>query len=167
MAPPVDRIYTLARATLDAVIDRWDGGAEPLPERQYVSNGIVIWDSCEQVAVEVETTFGIDGNVANEIIDGSGVPVWSLRAVGLVVWIIRCVHDIDVVGENVIIPTAAEMEADAQILLADPTAIVNAIVAAQKAGDLPCQSVAFERGQMQGPEGGYAGWAVRVRIALI
>lgn len=168
MPPTVDRIYELARQTLDAVVDRWDVSATALPAKQYVSNGVVIWDSCEQVAVEVERTFGIDGNVATEVIGGDGVPLSAMRAVGVVVWVIRCVHDIDAEGENIIIPTAAEMEADAEVLLADPTAVTNAIVAAYKAGELGvCQGVALEGGQSQGPEGGYAGWAVRLRLALI
>lgn len=166
MAPEVSRLYDLARTVLDSVIDRWDGDAEPLPEKQYVSNGLVIWDSCEQLAVEVERTYGIDGNVANEVIDGSGVPAMAMRAVTCVVWVIRCVTDMDAEGETIIIPTAEEIEADAMRLLADPTAVVNALVAAQKNAELPCQSVAFEAAESQGPEGGYAGWAVRVRLAL-
>jgi hypothetical protein len=168
MPPAVGRIYELARQTLDAVIDHWDVDAEPLPAKRYVSNGIVIWDQCDQLAVEVERTFGIDGNVADEQIDGSGVPIAAMRAVGVVVWVIRCVHDIDTEGENIVIPAADEMESDAMMLLADPTSITNAVVAAYKAGELGvCQGVALEGAQSQGPEGGYAGWAVRLRLALI
>lgn len=165
MAPPVDKIYNLARASLDAIVGRWDSDAEPLPDKQYVSNGLVIWDECEQLAVEVERTNGTLGDLSQPIIDQT--PLTAMRFVTLAVWLIRCVHDLQVEGENVTLPSADEMEADAQILLADPTAILNALVAARKAGDLgACGGLAFDEWTAQGPDGGLAGGVLRVRLAL-
>lgn len=168
MAPPVDKIYTLARASLDAIVDRWDVEAAPLPAKQYVSNGLVIWDECEQLAVEVERTNGSQGDVATATIDQSfASPGFAMRTVSLAIWLIRCVADIETVGTDVVLPTAEQMEADAQVLLADPTSMLNALVAASKAGDLAsCNGVAFDEWTAQGPDGGLGGGVLRVRLAL-
>lgn len=170
MAPPVDKLYTLARACLDAIVDRWDPDAEPLPGKQYVSNGIVIWDECEQLAVEVEGTSGSAGDVAAvvSIEQQFAAPGFAMRAASVAIWLIRCVHDIKASGAgDVLLPSADEMEADAQILLADPTAMMNALVAAAKAGELAtCNGVAFDTWTAQGPDGGLGGGVLRVRLAL-
>jgi hypothetical protein len=168
MAASVTRIYDLLRGTLDAVINYWPAAASPLPDRRYVANGTVFWDACEQVAIEPISTFGDQGDLSATLIEPRpAAAAFAMRYVLAGIWIIRCVHDMDTQGEQIIVPSAAEIEQDAESLLMDPTAVLNAIAEAIAAGELPgCGSVAFDQWDAQGPDGGYAGGVLRVRLAL-
>lgn len=167
MSPPVTRLYDIARAFLDAVVDGWPAEAPPLPSRRYVSNGLVFWDCCETLAVEVERTFGIEADPSVEqIIQVPGL--LGMRAATIAVWLIRKVVDIDEQGEAVVFPAADEIEDDAQVVLADAQAVLNVLIDAQRAGTLAtCQGVAFENWTAQGPEGGLGGGVLRVRAMLL
>ena len=167
MAPPTDRLFTLARSFLDQIVAGWPGDAEPLPDRQYVSNGLVVWDCCEQLAVQVERTYGIEGDVTGETVITKGVG-FAMRAATVAITLLRFQPDLADEGDSVVIPSAQEIEDGAAVLLGDATALLNVIVAAQKAGDLVnCDSLAFEDWNSQGPEAGIGGGILRVRAALL
>lgn len=166
--PDIDRIYVMADAALAAIVDHWPAEAELLPEKQYVSAGMVIWDACEQFAVEVEGTAGAEADIATQtLIQNSAQAGWAMRYVRLAIWIIRCVHDLSVTGEVARVPTGEEIDADAQKILGDAQATLNALVAAVRANELgSCSGLLFDAWDAQGPEGGYGGGVLRVRLAL-
>ncbi len=166
--PDVDRIYAMADAALAAVVDGWPAEAQLLPEKQYVSAGLVIWDACEQLAVEVEGTAGAEADLATQtLIQNPAQAGWAMRYVRLAIWIIRCVHDISVAGDTLAVPNAVDIDADAQIILADAQATLNTLIAAVRAGTLgSCSGLLFDAWDAQGPEGGYGGGVLRVRLAL-
>lgn len=165
MPNPTSAIYDLSRRALDALVARWPGDAEPLPERQYVSNGTVIWDGCESLAVMVQSTFTTnEGDLSSEafIVQGMGMVI---RAAIIGVAIIRCVPDMDEEGNP---PPETEIEASAEEILKDAMGAFNALEAAQLAGDLaPCSGLVFERWTTEGPQGGLAGGVLQLRALLL
>lgn len=166
MPLPLTVLRDLAHASLDAIVARWPDDAEPLPERQYVSNGTVVWD-CDQLVVMAEATIGTDGNVANEITDPLA---YSIRTALIVVLLLRCVPDADVdAADNVIsVPTPEEISTSADVILEDSVAVFNALQEAQDAGELAaCQGLGFERWTSEGPQGGLGGGSSRIRALLL
>lgn len=163
------RLFNLASAARDLLVQDWptdDTIASPLPDREYVNNGAVIWD-CEQLVVSVERTFGIIGDVTQEIFDAQ-YGTMALRAMTIAVWIIRCVPDIDSSGQEIILPTPAALEESAAELLADEDQVIAILAKAQREGRFAgCESLAFENWQAQGPEGGFGGGVTRLRIGLV
>lgn len=160
------RLYTLARTTLDAIVAGWTVDpdvASPLPDRRYVAFGSVAWD-CEQFTVSGVRAYSIEADVAAEqVLSG---PMFYNRAVELDLSIIRCVPDIDSSGDTVIIPTADEIELSAAIAFADQEQLTDVLIAAQEAHGLAVFSgLAFGNWTAEGPEGGFGGGNLRVRLA--
>jgi len=165
MAPPVTRIYDTCQQLLDAVVA---GHTGTLPERRYVSAGAPAWD-CELVAVWCERTFGVAGDPAVEVIDPLASSAGhTMRAGTFVVTIARCTAAVvDANGDQITLPSVDEEEAAAAELYQDAQAVINALVAAERAGDLPgCHGVAFESWGPLGPEGGFVAGELRVRVGL-
>lgn len=168
MAPPTDRLLVLAQATLDAVVDNWPVDAEALPELQFLTNGIIPWDGCEMLAVSIGRTAPLqEADPSLESITAVGAMLGQRFAV-VDVTLIRCVPDMVVEGDSITMPSPAELEESASEILRDAQALANAILAAQKAGDLAsCNSLAFEDWTPAGPAGGMGGGSQRVRMMLL
>lgn len=174
MAPPLSRLHDLKLDVLQAVIDYYAahdaelpvGGR--LPAKQFVSAGPPAWD-CEQLVVHTERTMGIEGNVAQEVVQ----PVLphaghAMRAAEVMVTLVRCHPTAQRAGSGkVLLPSVEQEEAVAAVVDTDGIAVLNALVAAERAGLLPhCHSVAFLAWQVVTAEGGLVGSQLRVRLGL-
>lgn len=163
----MSKLFDLATATIEALVAGWPDPITDLPERRYVSNGTVIWDCCEQLAVMVERTYGMDADVASEQFVSSPTIV-GIRACTLGIWIVREAPDIDSDGENPIFPTATAIEANAGVVLDDAEAVFKTLLGAFRRGEYAgCMGLAFEQWTSEGQEGGFVGGVTRVRVALV
>ena len=85
--------------------------------------------------------------------------------------VIRCVSTITRSGNNILLPSAAELSEDAYICYADLWAVWNALVHAHHDGTLfqrPSRSREFgiDGAQPVRTEGGAGGWVIQVRFQL-
>lgn len=161
---PGDRIYALALACLDAVIAHYITEGVELPERRYVANGLPAFD-CEQVTVFCENTVGITGTPTAE-----NPTEWfhdaghAMRAGIFAVSIIRCVPVLDDDGDP---PPVAEENTSAALIYGDAVRVLNALIAAEAAGDLPGGgSVVFRGWTNENAQGGVGGGTLRAAISL-
>lgn len=167
MAPSADRIWLLAQELRDVIRLGYAAAGVDLPERQFVSPGLPAWD-CEILAIQLERTFGIAGNLAAEIVEPQ-LPqaAHAMRGATFAVWLVRCVPTIHDDGTNIHVPSVTEEEAAAKIIYSDVQLLLNVIVAAQRAGNLPgCSGLAFEAWQGVGPQGGLSGGYLRLRLLV-
>lgn len=159
---PADRVYLVARAVLDAVVDHYATEGVDLPERRYVSDGpMVAWD-CEQLVVYVERTFpGLADVEQPRVVDGLEV-----RSAVMQAEIVRCSPTID--DENAVnFPDPAEIEASAMLTLADAVLLPAAIRAAYKAGELGCcHDVVIGGWAGLGPMGSLVGGRAQITMQL-
>lgn len=165
MAPDPDRLWLLANAVKDAVVDGYADADVELPGRQYVTVGPLPPHDCEQFVVSVESTFGHEGAIQQEVVDPlTAKPAHAMRAARVTFHIVRCWP---VMGDDGEPPSVADEEAAAEAAMADSQLLLNAIVAAQRAGDLPrCGTVAFEQWTAITPSGGFGGGTLRLRLGL-
>lgn len=164
--PPLTALVDLAEATRDALVAGWPAppDAEPLPDRRYISNGTVIWDDCESLAVMVEATYGMEADPVLEQATAMGLG-FAIRGAIIGVAIIRCVPDMDDDGHA---PEASAVEESAAMILTDAMAVFNTLVAAQQNGQLAtCNGLAFDRWASEGPQGGLGGGVLRFRAMLL
>lgn len=156
MIPPA-RLYDVASQVLDIC----SAGLTDAPERQYVTQSLPAFD-CEELIVGADGILGHDGDIS---IETTGpVRCLSMRAAELSVWLVRCVPSIDA---NTQPPTAAQMDASAQRLLADPLEMFNALMAAYLAGEFStCFGLAFMRWTSVVDQGEFGGGVLRVRVDL-
>ena len=76
----------------------------------------------------------------------------------------RCAAQMDDSGKP---PTEAEEETAATELYGDAQRTLNALIEAERAGDLPsCHGIAFSSWTVVGPDGGYVAGELRVQVAL-
>lgn len=165
--PSTTRVYDMVRALLDAAVTYWPMDAEPLPDRQYVAPGQIIWDGCDQLVATVERQANVEADVGIEQYSVQG-PGLTNRFAVVAVALIRCVHDLadDGVAEAGP-PTPAEMESDAVIQLTDSESLYQSILAGHRAGEITsCRGLAYEAWTSEGPQGGFAGGTLRVRVLL-
>lgn len=168
---PADRIFDIATACLEAVEAHYGSEGYDLPARRYVANGLPAFDltedqECdEQVTVFCESTYGIQGSPLiedpREQLADAG---HAMRAGIFAITVVRCVPTID---DSTAIPTVAEENASSQEIYADAVLTLNALVAAQRAGELPgCGSITFLRWTNENAQGGVGAGTLRVAIAL-
>lgn len=165
MPPPPERIYDVCGQLLAAVEARH--GA-PLPARRYISAGAPAWD-CDLLATWCERTAGTAGTVAQEaVVVHTAEPTHAMRYGLFVVTLVRCTPAVpDADGQTVTLPTVEDEDGAARTLYEDAQRMLNALVAANKAGELPgCHSVAFVDWRTVGPDGGYVAGELRVRVGL-
>lgn len=168
---PTGRLYDVAEACKTAVVAYYTAQAETLPDRRYVANGLPAFDltdegDCdEQFTVFVENTYGISGPPLLEDPNAQlGDAGHAMRAATVALTIVRCVPTIDDSGS---IPTVAEEEASAEQIYADAVLMLNALIVAERAGDLAgCGSVTFLRWTNENAQGGVGGGTLRVAISL-
>lgn len=166
MAPPATRIYDVCADLLAAVQTRH---GSPLPARQFISAGAPAWD-CELLAAWCERTAGLgsaDPNVEAAVAH-SREPTHAMRYGVFVLTLMRCTPAVpDTVGAEVVLPTVADEQAASSQLYEDAQRMLNAVVAAEKAGELTeCHSLALVDWRIIGPDGGYVAGELRLRIGL-
>lgn len=158
MAIPVDRSFNAAQALLDAVVAHYATVAVDLPERQYVTDGTPAWD-CEQLTVQMERTF-------NGLPDQPTVAPLDCLLVRTAIFVIELVRCIPVVEDelgNAVVPAADEISASARRILGDQALIVNAVVGAQRAGELAgCRGLTIVDWENAEPQGGLGGGRQRI-----
>lgn len=171
MAPPVDRLFTMAQAVLDAIVDNWPDECDDLPERRFVANGTIIWDGCEQLAVSApRTANALEGDPATEAIVSTPAFV-GLQYGVFDITLLRCVPDLaDDGGELTMptVPTPEELTTSASQILRDEGGVRNAVILAQRRGNLAtCSGLVIEGWAAAGPEGTMGGGNTRIRLSLI
>ena len=161
MPAPATRIMDVCEDLRDAVVT-YHGGT--LPDRQFVSAGAPAWD-CELLAVWCETTIGVEGSPELEGLSAASAgAAHTMRAGTFVVTLTRCAAQMDDSGKP---PTEAEEETAATELYGDAQRTLNALIEAERAGDLPsCHGIAFSSWTVIGPDGGYVAGELRVQVAL-
>lgn len=166
--PATTTLYDLARACLDSIVAHWPGDAvEDVPEVQFVSNGLIASDGCDLLATRIERTFSMEGDPTVEQMFTLG-PGFTNRAAIVACTMLRCVPTIDSVGDEAIVPTPAELEASAMLVLVDAQAMFNALVIGQASGELGgCHTMTFDSWTPEGPEGGVGGGTLRVRLGVM
>jgi hypothetical protein len=165
--PSTTRVYDMVRAMLDGIVTRWPIDADPLPALQYVANGQVMWDGCEVLAATVERQANTEADVGLEQYNIQG-PGLANRFAVVAVLLIRCVPEMTVTMDAVSPPDAADIEASARSHLLDAEALYGAILATHRAGEITsCNGLAYEAWTSDGPQGGFGGGTLRVRVLLI
>lgn len=166
MAPSPTKLWVLAESVRDAVIDGYADADVDLPEHRLITPGVAAWD-CAGLYVQLERTYGTDGNIAAELLQPlSRHAGHTLRAATFGVTLLRCVPVADDHGDQVILPSVAAEEAAALEVLRDAQLLVNVLVAAERAGTLAgCHGLVIEGWSSVGPDGGLAGGVLRVRLA--
>lgn len=164
MAPPVDRLWLVCTDLLAAVVNRHGG---VLPARRYVAAGAPAWD-CELVSAWCDRTASTEGDPAQEVTQSHhGAPGWAMRVGTFVVTIVRCVPSATVVAGEPVPPSTEDEEAAAQVLYEDGQRVVNALVAAYRAGELAsCHGLAMLDWRTLGPDGLLVAGELRVRVRL-
>jgi hypothetical protein len=145
--------------------------AAALPERRYVSDGVPAWD-CEQLTVHVVRTFNA-AQPGGGAPGSPGIPSFgkgpTVRAAEVVVTIVRCsptIADDGGLGEATI-PTEAEIEAAALVVLSDAEMIPMVLEDAVRTRQLPsCEGISFVSWDGAGPEGGLVGGGCRLQLLL-
>lgn len=175
MAQPANRLVTLAHATLDAVVAGFAAAAVPLPGRQFVAPGTsaALPFDCEFLAVNLERTFGHEGNVAGETVQPIlAHPGFALRGAGLVITLVRCTPTVAggvELSGRVKVPSLIAETAAADALLTDGMVLTNAILdGARNGGALGtcCNGAAVEGWRAIGPAGGFGGSILTIRLNL-
>lgn len=163
---PLDpsKIYDTAADLLDSVVTRMTDvyddyePAVELPDRQYVHAGEVAFD-CEQVVVSgMNLTHAFPGEA------GAILVCSPPRHVQLDVWIVRCVPTLSGNGDP---PTAAALDASAQIVLKDLWVLAYVLWDGYKAKDWggDCAAVLLGPVGIVGPEGTHV--AVHAQVFLL
>lgn len=157
MAIPRTRLVGLAHQVLDIVA----GAVVDTPARRYVTQSLPAFD-CAELVVGVDSIVGHDGDAS---VETTGlITCLTMQAANLSVWLVRCVPT---VADDGTAPTVADMEASADMLLADPLDMFNALVAAYFAGELAgCSGLAMLGWQAVESSGGVGGGTLRVRVDL-
>lgn len=169
---PGNRLFAWCEAVLDA-LESWEVAnteAWSLPERRVISHGLPALD-CELVAVWCEQTLGYEGDVTVAV----GGPLnpqaaHSMRAATIGITISRCdlsAAELDLVGGEVELPSPFSVTETARITYADQAHVMNALLAATKAGVFGQHQWAPLSWTTEGPEGGLAGSTLRISVGLV
>lgn len=151
------RAYAAANAVLGIV----NGSIEEPPARNYVTVGLPAFD-CAEVVVGVDRMLGHLGDPSVE--QNQALRCLAMRAVELSVWVIRCVPVLTNQGTP---PTPEHLDTSAQVVLRDPIAVMNGVIAAHNAGQLgDTYGVVFMDWRGITPEGGLGGGVQRIRVDL-
>lgn len=171
MSPPITRLGELADAVLDCVVAGFVTEGVGLPDRRLVAPGTsaALPFDCELLAVNLDRTFGHEGNIAGETIQALFAhPGFALRGASLTVTLVRCSPTVEggaVYAGTVQVPSVAEEEAAAHEQLADAMVMTNALTA-RNALPTYCNGVAIENWTAIGPAGGFGGGILRIRVGL-
>lgn len=164
---PRRALYDLCEGTLQAIVAGWPAAPETqLPDRQGVGNSDSVWD-CEGLTVLVETLYPTQGDVTAQQWASDEDGALGLRAATIAVWLMRCIPDIDSQGQDIILPTAAEVDDSAFDILGDAISVWDIIMHAQLSGVLTtCSGITFEN-WTPASSGGIGGGVTRFRAQLL
>jgi hypothetical protein len=149
-----DRLYLLAVAFFDAVVDEFAAAGVGLPTRRYVSNGEVAFD-CEQFVVQpVQLRTGLP--VVQET---RSVKLPRLQAFALDAFVTRCVPVHNDQGKP---PSDDAIQASAAEVLTDVNVLWRTI--GQDWSD--CRDAAVGTIEIVGPQGGYVSSLAHVTVQV-
>lgn len=160
-----DRIYDICQAIKAAVITYYGAQSVELPPRQYVANGpFAIMYDCPQLVVSCEKVTGYQENPALQTFvaerPGAG---HAMRSAIFQVSVVRAICPDP---ENVI-PVDQE-EASAAEVYRDAGLVLNALITAEKDGDLGgCSAVVFLDWTGPQPDADVAAGTTRVQLSLL
>lgn len=157
MAIPRTRLSGLARQVLAIVADVI---ADP-PDRQYITQSLPAFD-CAELVVGADGIVGHDGDAS---VETTGlISCLTMQAANLSIWLVRCVPTQDDDGTA---PDPEDLEASADMLLADPIDMFNAITGAYFAGELAgCSGLGLLGWTAIESSGGIGGGTMRLRVDL-
>lgn len=173
MTQPTNRLVVLADALLEAVVDGFTAEGRPLPDKRLVAPGTAagLPFDCELLAVNLERTFGHDGNVAGEAVNPLLAQAgFAIRGVSANITLVRCCATVTGAGlGRTKLPSTAAEEADAHSILIDAMVMTNAVLDAARNSALrtSCNGVALENWRAVGPDGGFGGGILSVRLSLL
>lgn len=166
--PTPSRLYDICAALLAAVVDGYADQSLDLPARRYVSDGpLVAWDD-EQVTVYCERTFaGLSDVEQPDALD----TIATTRSARLWIEVVHCSPHLDsdsvTLGPVPTPPTAAAIDASAQVALVDAIMLPWSVRRAKRAGDLDvCHGITIDDWQPLGPLGGMIGSRLGLRYQL-
>lgn len=155
---PAQQLPDLADALLTAVVSAAGEHAIDLPNRRYVSPGLVAID-CEQVAVQTPRVFRGLPNEQYASIDRAG----DTFAAEFTVWLVRCTP---VPGNNGQAPSAEALTANAEEILRDGWLLTKGMLPNLRTVADACSSLSIGQAVGYGPEAGYAGWSLGLIVGL-
>lgn len=173
MAGPGD-LHAFAQELLLAAVESletipdYEPGLLGAPERYFVSPGQPVFDCCDQLTVHVQTISEAD-TTPGGLNAGQRARFGRINWVTMIITSTRCISAISESGAGtVIVPSADDLEADAEQLDADAWALWNHLFNMKAAGQFStlCSEVFFDGISSIVPSGGCAGWQVTVRASL-
>lgn len=165
MAPAPDRWWTVAEQVRTAIVSGYDTAGVELPDRRVITFGPPAAD-CEMLAVQLERVYGIGGDPTVAVLESKAPAAgFAMRGATFAVWLLRCIPDVDLALDQLVLPSVTDEEAAAAVIFTDAQLLSNVLAAAVKAGGLPgCASVAIEDWQNIEPQGGLGGGVLRLRV---
>lgn len=157
-----------AERLLAAVVDHYEDNDWDLPPRRYLApgqqSGVAVDDEHLCVAFG-GLAGGTSENSRQGSVPGKGAGSATLPGAIYLLRLMRCVAvgDLDETG-NVIVPTAAQITADARNVWADVGRLMTAVYAWAES-EPPHLTVAPGPVEPHGPDGGFAGHSIRIRLA--
>lgn len=159
-------LYTAASELLDACSAQLATTIGGPISRAYVSPGDPAFDCCPQLTVHVSSLSQLETSPVSPVPQPGMRPrLGVVYQAEMVVTVVRCVS----VPEGGQLISAAQLDLEAQAVLADGWAIWNMLHAHHGAGTLlgpACREVFLDRALAISPEGGCAGWEFRLRAQL-
>lgn len=160
------RAFDLAGDLKDVIAAFYDDPTSglSLPERRLVTIGLPAAD-CELFAVAVESIVPITGTAdATTIGSDRDEVAFYMRALVVGLWVLRCVPGLNDRGE---IPTVAEEEDAAELILSDATNMELALTQGLDDGVLPgCGGFAFIGWESITAEGYLGGGVLRCQVSI-
>lgn len=149
-------LFEVANGLFDSVVAHYADEMADLPERRYISDGLIARD-CEQFVVQIARTYsGTPTALATGATSGLATRTAVLRAE-----IARCSP---VTGDSGSPPSPEAIMQSADLIHSDHDDLIDA--ARKFAKDSGCDPIAVGDATPFGPEGGIAGWAVEVRAQI-
>lgn len=166
-----ESLYDVAHELLvkaAAILDTTPAGA---PTIQFVSHAPPPYDCCDTLAVHVGVVEY--RTLRRGALSGTGAPdprVPVMPQVPLTITALRCQTAVPTGGIQIDLPTAAQINADAQVVARDGWALFNGIGNAYRDGTLfegfPCRVADVDALMPVAPEGGCLGWLLMVSVDL-
>ena len=134
--------------------------------RAFVSAGLPALDCCPQLTVHTGSWGLLPTFATGALTPGHRRTVGAVRFVRYAVTVVRCSPTQHDNGDP---PTEAEQASAAALVNEDAFAIIDAVVAADYAGNLfggTCREFYFDGATSLDPQGGCVGWTVNFRASI-
>lgn len=169
MPSTADSLYGIASELLATAVAILAGTAAGAPANQYVSHGPPAYDCPNTVAVNA----GMIQYAPNLQKGPGGIfdPRMDVQIlVPLTITALRCATALPQGGAVITLPTAAKINADAQMVYADGWSLFCGVRNANRDGTLfthwPCRVLEIDSAIPIAPEGGVLGWSLTLHIQL-